>query len=154
MKKGPIFHRSHALRRKCISLIRNGMGVVQAAKELMVSPSSIVHYSRAHPEFHAILAEARMAAIRLKNENVEDALYQKAIDGDVSAVKFWLTNRSPSRWTDRRHIAYQGKVSGQVLHAHLISAAERNIYSQAGPEAVAEAKAALDRYLEAKKSDG
>jgi transcriptional regulator with XRE-family HTH domain len=35
---------------------------------------------------------------------VEQALYNKALTGDVGAICFWLKNRQPDKWRDKREI--------------------------------------------------
>ncbi len=36
----------------------------------------------------------------ITTEVVEDALYSKALDGNVAAQIFWLKNRAPDTWRD------------------------------------------------------
>lgn len=47
-------------------------------------------------------------AVDSKINNVEDALYQTALAGNVSAQIFWLKNRVPSRWKERTEINNTG----------------------------------------------
>ena len=44
------------------------------------------------------------AIIDQRTSDVEDALFRKAIDGDTTAMIFWLKNRSRDRWADKREI--------------------------------------------------
>ena len=44
--------------------------------------------------------------------SVEDALYRKALDGNTTAMIFWLQNRAPDRWQDRRNLRVSGDPDG------------------------------------------
>ena len=47
-----------------------------------------------------------------RTSDVEDALFRKAIDGDTTAMIFWLKNRSRERWADvsRQEIALSDEI--------------------------------------------
>ena len=49
------------------------------------------------PEFLEALRRTRVVA----DAEVEEALRQKALRGDTSAMLFWLKNRRPDRWRDK-----------------------------------------------------
>jgi len=55
-----------------------------------------------------VFAELEAEAEIHKTELVEEALYQTAVLGRdsaaVQAQKFWLTNRDPGRWSDKRNL--------------------------------------------------
>lgn len=49
-------------------------------------------------------------------EMVEESLYAKAVGGDVSAQKFWLTNRSAGRWKSEQYHNIGGQVDGEPMN--------------------------------------
>lgn len=55
---------------------------------------------KANKKFAAEVAQAETDA----NELVEQALFNTALKGNVTAQQVWLYNRDPARWQDRRNI--------------------------------------------------
>lgn len=53
------------------------------------------------PEF----AELLDSALRYRDLTIEEVAFKKAKEGNEAMIKFWLTNRSEERWTDRRRDA-------------------------------------------------
>jgi hypothetical protein len=45
---------------------------------------------------------------------VVQSLYQKAINGDTTAMIFWLKNRRPTEWRDKRDFEHTGEGGGPV----------------------------------------
>ena len=41
-------------------------------------------------------------------------LYKKAMDGDTTAMIFWLKNRRPNEWSDHHQIEHSGEVAHTV----------------------------------------
>jgi len=52
------------------------------------------------PELLVALKENRDEA----DYAIENALYKKALEGDNTAMIFWLKNRQPKKWRDRQEI--------------------------------------------------
>lgn len=68
------------------------------ARILGVSERTINNWKRQHPEFAAALKAGKAAA----DAEVAEALHNKALKGDMSAISFWLRNRRPDLWRDKR----------------------------------------------------
>jgi hypothetical protein len=81
-----------------LEALRQGMGRKQAARSIGVGIRTVQRYANQHPRWVEDRDEAEAEAI----EQVENALFNTAINGNVSASIFFLTNRHPDRWTDKR----------------------------------------------------
>jgi len=79
-------------------LSENGLGRLRAAKQVGVTRHTVLAYAKDNPEF----AEARDQAEMEANEQVENALFEAAKSGHVTACQVWLYNRMPDRWSDKR----------------------------------------------------
>ena len=55
-------------------------------------------YKASYPELNELLKRSK----EVVDYEVENALYKSAMNGNVSAMIFWLKNRKPSQWRDRR----------------------------------------------------
>ncbi|UKS27193.1 hypothetical protein LOZ80_38035 [Paenibacillus sp. HWE-109] len=86
---------------------RNGLTLEQIAHNLKIAVSTLCDYKNKHSEFSEALKEDRDAA----DLAVENALYKKAVDGDNTAMIFWLKNRQPKRWRDKQESEIYGNVS-------------------------------------------
>ena len=85
---------------------------------LKLSAATLRRYQKKYPEFSALLDECRRCAADAADDQVEAALFRRATgydidrdDGvrhvppDVKAAVFWLKNRRPKAWRDRREVA-------------------------------------------------
>lgn len=61
-------------------------------------------------------------ALALRDDEVEQALHKKARKGNVTAQKFWLTNRRPDRWAETRTTRHVGAGGGAIEVATTIAA--------------------------------
>jgi hypothetical protein len=54
---------------------------------------------------------------------VENALFQAAKNGNVTAMIFYLKNRAPDRWRDRReyHVSEEGKSASEYSTSDLVA---------------------------------
>lgn len=96
--------------------LEEGATAGELAAMLNISVSTLNRYRRQHPEFRRLFEEAGAAA----DDLVEAALLRRAtgyengdgkeIPPDVRAAVFWLKNRRPESWKDRREL----KVSDPV----------------------------------------
>lgn len=89
-----------------LQLLREGQRRCLAARMVGVHPWTVSQYRRRHPNWEKEAVLAEMEA----NEVVENALFLSAIQGNVSAAQFWLTNRDPDNWSDRKTV--KSEVSG------------------------------------------
>ena len=53
------------------------------------------------------IKEALKKGKELPDRKVENALLSKALNGDVTAMIFWLKNRRPDRWSDKPKQSYE-----------------------------------------------
>lgn len=82
-----------------LGLLASGMRRGEAARGAGVSRQAVFYHCQQHPEFAKKQDEAEAMACDI----VEDALWKKCIEGNVTAIIFWLMNRGePGRWKDRR----------------------------------------------------
>ena len=123
-------------------LAAEGKILKEIAKEFQVNVSTITEWKQNHEEFSAALTRGREKA----DELVIDSLYTRAlgytieeeramnIDGDVQIVRvekhipsdpasmfFWLKNRRPKEWRDKRETELSGP-DGEPLTINLIRA--------------------------------
>lgn len=94
-------------RQEYLKLLSEGSRRVAAAEAVGVKRQTVSNHIAADPEFAAAVDEAEMAA----NQIVEYGLFQSAQAGNVSACVFWLTNRDPDRWQDRRNLGINGSLN-------------------------------------------
>jgi hypothetical protein len=71
-----------------------GLTDAEISSRLHVSRKTLYSWRKGHPELEEALRNSKERADAL----VERALFQKAVQGDVTACIFYLCNRSPSRW--------------------------------------------------------
>ena len=91
--------------------LESGVSCAELARELGVSLSTLHRCRKQHPEFRELFSDAESA----RDDLVEEALLRRAtgyensdgkeIPPDVRAAVFWLKNRRPEDWQDRREIA-------------------------------------------------
>lgn len=79
---------------------RNGLTDKQIAENLNVAYSSFMKYKKDFPE----LSESLRVSKEVADLAVENALYKKALEGDNTAMIFWLKNRRPMVWRDKQEI--------------------------------------------------
>lgn len=72
-----------------------------AAALIGTSREGLIRHVNKRPALKAAFREARDKT----DERVVKRLFDKAIDGDTTAMIFWLKNRQPETWRDRREIA-------------------------------------------------
>jgi IS30 family transposase len=86
---------------------KSGLTIEQIAKNLKVAKSTFCTYMNKHPELLVALKENRDEA----DYAIENALYKKALEGDNTAMIFWLKNRQSAKWRDRQEIDNNVKFS-------------------------------------------
>jgi hypothetical protein len=87
-------------REEFLQLLRDGGRRMMSARAVGIDPRTVQRYIANHDNFRHAVREAEMEA----NEVVEDALFQTATSGNVTAMLAWLYNRDPDQWADRRQM--------------------------------------------------
>ena len=77
---------------------REGLSQQQIADNLGIGLSTLKKYRKKSVAIRAALKKGR----EVSDYHVENALYNAAINGNVQAMIFWLKNRKPQQWKDRR----------------------------------------------------
>jgi hypothetical protein len=90
---------SEIKREAYLEAIRQGGRRHASAKAVGVHPNTVLKYIKDHPEFRDEIHEAELTACEL----VENALWKKCIEGNMTAIIFYLLNRSQGRWLDKRN---------------------------------------------------
>ncbi len=76
----------------------DGLSDEQIATEKMgIAYSTFREWKKKYPALLAALKKSKEVADR----KVENALYEAALSGNVTAMIFWLKNRKPKEWKDK-----------------------------------------------------
>lgn len=76
---------------------RDGLTDEQIAKNMGVNPATLYRYKQNHSEICNALKKGK----EIVDFEVENALLNKALEGDTTAQIFWLKNRRPNKWRDK-----------------------------------------------------
>ena len=87
-------------RRKYLEGLSRGLRRGAAAKAAGVDRGTIRNAQKSDEAFATSCEEAEMDAC----DQVEEALWKKALDGNVTAMLVWLFNRSAGRFSDKRYV--------------------------------------------------
>lgn len=96
-----------------LSYLREGQLRGQAAQSIGVTSDAIRKYVRQNPDFQDEIDSAEMDAC----DPIESSLYRSAIEGNLGAQIFWLTNRNPKKWqnTQRTQTEHTGEVTFRLV---------------------------------------
>lgn len=96
-----------------LRLTQEGQRRSAAARAIGLRPQTVSYHAIKYPAFAKALDEAEREA----TEQVEDALFQSALGGNVTAQQVWLYNRAPDRWRDARYnnVKVDANITGGVL---------------------------------------
>lgn len=93
---------------------RDGLTDEQIANKMGINVATLYRYKQSYCEICNALKKGK----EVVDFQVENALVQAALDGNVTAQIFWLKNRRPDKWRDKPEAADSGgKESGVVLLA-------------------------------------
>jgi hypothetical protein len=85
---------------------RDGLTEEEIMTRLGIGNTTFYRWKNIHEEFREALKSSKAVA----DARVEKALYTKALDGDTTAQIFWLKNRQPGKWRDKRDIGVEGQI--------------------------------------------
>lgn len=117
---------------------RNGLSDKQIFSNLGISHNCYYRYRNQYPEFEAAIRRGKKPVdVAVENQLLKVCMgyeyeektteYEKGADGkpaakktkvvkkhvqpDTTAIKFWLTNRDPEKWRDKKGVELTGDVS-------------------------------------------
>lgn len=76
---------------------KKGLSILQMSENIGISPNTLYKWAEKSPEFKEALKDSRETA----DANVENALYNSALSGNVTAMIFWLKCRKKGEWTEK-----------------------------------------------------
>lgn len=87
-----------------IESLNNGSSIIAACKGAGIQPVTFWRWRKADPSLEDEAAVAVTSRVMI----VEDALYNSAIKGNITAQMFFLMNRAPENWKDKRAVPTVG----------------------------------------------
>lgn len=111
------------LKRRYLGLLREGVSKSRAASAIGMSNLGIRDAMLADRRF----AEDVSQIIAERTDDVEEALYQTAMKGNVEAQKFWLTNQREDEWANRSRVEHTGRDGGPIAIATQATLALRQV---------------------------
>ena len=82
----------------CEGMAAQGLSQVQICKVLGISYETLMKRKRQSKEFKSIIDRGRAKGVA----KVANALFNNATSGNINAQKYFLSNRDPERWHERR----------------------------------------------------
>lgn len=79
---------------------RDGATEKQIAEAFGISQNTLINMKCNHGD----VSEALRKGKEIVDYAVENALLRKALNGDTTAIMFWLKNRKPSQWRDLKEL--------------------------------------------------
>jgi len=105
MKPGrPLIQITPELCKKAESLAAQGLTMEQIAHTLGMGERTLYEKVKEYSHFSQAIEQGRSKGIA----QVTNALFKKAIDGDVPAQKYYLNNRDNANWKDRINNEHSG----------------------------------------------
>lgn len=78
---------------------RDGLTDEQIANNLGISTSTFYEYKKNYSEFSEALKKGK----EIVDFEVENALLKNALSGNITAQIYWLNNRKPKQWRNKRN---------------------------------------------------
>jgi hypothetical protein len=114
-----------------IEFVAHGVHPVNAGIQVGWSPAKTKAMMR-----DADFADMIQGATERANASVEEALYAKAVAGNVSAIQMWLFNREPDRWRDVKRIEVRSEHKVQIGMVESVKSGVLELLRGEGVEAI------------------
>jgi len=94
-----------------IESLRQGNAVNRACEQAGISRRLFYVWLSKDEEFARAVRDAKLSRVHL----VEDALYKKALEGDTTAMIFFLKTRAPGEWNieQKLRLEHSGRLEGE-----------------------------------------
>ncbi len=99
-----------------------GLTTKQIADCLDCARSTFYEHKKKHPDISDALKRGRSKGIG----TITNALFKSAKGGNVTAQIFYLKNRQPDKWRDRRHHEHSGEGGGPIDMTWRVEVVEPN----------------------------
>lgn len=76
-----------------------------------VNVDTIYEWKNVHPDFSEAIKNGKDVA----DAEIAQSLYQSALSGNTASQIFWLKNRKPTYWRDKREIENTGDAQGVTV---------------------------------------
>ncbi len=90
---------------------RDGLTDEQIAHNMGISVATLYDWKKKFPEISETLKKGK----EVIDYEVESALLRAALEGNTTAQFFWLKNRRPDKWRDKREV--EAKASDDSISA-------------------------------------
>jgi hypothetical protein len=77
---------------------RDGLTDEQIAKKMKIGVRTLYEWKEKYPQISQSLKKGKEVA----DYQVENALFETALEGNTTAQIFWLKNRRPDKWRDKQ----------------------------------------------------
>ena len=94
---------------------RDGLTDEQISENMGIVPSTLYRWKNEYEE----ISEALKKGKEVVDYQVENALLCNAIKGDTTAQIFWLKNRRPDKWRDKRDLEHSGGINVQNQYENM-----------------------------------
>ena len=90
---------------------RNGATDKEIAERLGIGRDTMIEYKKEFSDFSDILKRTK----DIVDGQVENALLQNALNGNITAQIFWLKNRRPNKWRDKVELKDEDNINSKVI---------------------------------------
>jgi transposase-like protein len=94
---------------------RDGLTDEKIAHNMGIRRETLWSWRKQYPNIDNALKKTKEVVDR----EVENALYKKACEGDTTAMIFWLKNRRPNDWRDKRENVQTFKGDAPTVQVYL-----------------------------------
>ncbi|MFQ7610067.1 helix-turn-helix domain-containing protein [Blautia marasmi] len=94
---------------------RDGLTDEQISNNIGISRSTLAEWKKKYEDIADTLKKGK----EVVDYQVENALLRNAIKGDTTAQIFWLKNRRPDKWRDKRDLEHSGGINVQNQYENM-----------------------------------
>jgi len=97
-----------------------GLTMEEIADFWNIKRQTLSRWCRERPDLSSTIKKGKAEA----DMTVIQALLREAKNGNITGIIFWLKNRHPEKWRDRRDVEHTGKVDATIFFEKLLQRSE------------------------------
>lgn len=97
-------------KRRFVALIDRGRLPRLAAEDIGYTWGTVKRHLASDPEFREACEEASLRV----DEHVEEVLLDKALEGDLGAIRMWFQGRQPGKYVEAKQVQVTGAGGGPI----------------------------------------